>query len=89
MVPAGLRAGFRKEPWRGATASTSAGSSRKPGAVNSAIGPRWRFVPIFFLWNPWWADLIIVIYAVAANVPCILAQRYNRLRFHRLLARKR
>jgi len=47
------------------------------------------FVPIFFLWNPWWADLIIVIYAVAANVPCILAQRYNRLRFHRLLARKR
>jgi len=27
-------------------------------------------------------------YALAANLPCILAQRYNRLRFQRLLARR-
>jgi glycosyl-4,4'-diaponeurosporenoate acyltransferase len=45
------------------------------------------FVPVFFLWNPWWADLIMVGYALAANLPCILAQRYNRLRLRRLLAR--
>jgi glycosyl-4,4'-diaponeurosporenoate acyltransferase len=44
--------------------------------------------PVFFLWNPWWADLIMVTYAIAANLPCILAQRYNRLRFQRLLARR-
>jgi len=44
--------------------------------------------PVFFLWNPWWGNLIIVAYALAANVPCILAQRYNRLRFQRLLARR-
>jgi glycosyl-4,4'-diaponeurosporenoate acyltransferase len=44
--------------------------------------------PLFFLWNPWWADLIMVAYAVLANLPCILAQRYNRARLHRLLARK-
>jgi glycosyl-4,4'-diaponeurosporenoate acyltransferase len=44
--------------------------------------------PVFFLWNPWWADLIMVTYAVTANLPCILAQRYNRLRFQRLLARR-
>jgi glycosyl-4,4'-diaponeurosporenoate acyltransferase len=43
--------------------------------------------PLFFLWNPWWGDLIIVAYALAANLPCILIQRYNRLRFQRLLAR--
>ena len=43
--------------------------------------------PIFFLWNPWWGDLIIVAYALAANLPCILAQRYNRARFQRLSAR--
>jgi len=42
--------------------------------------------PVFFLSNPWWGDLIIVAYAVAANVPCILAQRYNRCRLARLLA---
>ena len=43
--------------------------------------------PVFFLWNPWWSDLIIVAYALAANLPCILAQLYNRARFQRLLTR--
>ena len=43
--------------------------------------------PVFILWNPWWADLVMVAYGVVANLPCILAQRYNRLRFRRLLAR--
>ena len=45
--------------------------------------------PLFFLWNPLWADLVMLSYAVAANLPCILAQRYNRLRFQRVLARGR
>jgi glycosyl-4,4'-diaponeurosporenoate acyltransferase len=44
--------------------------------------------PVFFLWNPCWGDLIIVAYALAANLPCILAQRYNRARFHKVLARR-
>jgi glycosyl-4,4'-diaponeurosporenoate acyltransferase len=44
--------------------------------------------PVFFLWNPWWGDLIIVAYALAANLPCILAQRYNRLRLLRVLSRR-
>ena len=46
------------------------------------------FAPVFFLWNPWWADLVMVAYALAANLPCILAQRYNRARFQRLLTRR-
>jgi len=44
--------------------------------------------PVYFLWNPWWADLVMVAYALAANLPCILAQRYNRSRFQRVLARR-
>ena len=44
--------------------------------------------PVFFLWNPLWADLVMVAFAVASNLPCILAQRYNRLRLRRLLARR-
>jgi glycosyl-4,4'-diaponeurosporenoate acyltransferase len=44
--------------------------------------------PVFFLWNPWWADVVMVVYAVAANLPCILLQRYNRLRTRRVLARR-
>lgn len=44
--------------------------------------------PVFFLWNPWWGDVVIAAYGLAANLPCIMAQRYNRARFERLLARK-
>ena len=50
-------------------------------------GCAFLFVPVFFLWNPWWGDLVIVAYAVIANTPCLIAQRYNRLRLRRLLAR--
>lgn len=44
--------------------------------------------PAFFLWNPWWANLIITSYALLANLPCILTQRYNRLRLSQTLLRK-
>ena len=43
---------------------------------------------VFFLWNPWWADLIMVGCGLLANLPCILAQRYNRMRLQRLLLRR-
>jgi glycosyl-4,4'-diaponeurosporenoate acyltransferase len=36
-------------------------------------------LPIFFIWNPPWARWVMTAYAFAANLPCILAQRYNRL----------
>lgn len=62
---------FHRETWRGELCHWF------------AIG----FTPLFFLWNPWWADLVMVAYALAANLPCILAQRYNRVRIHRLLSR--
>ncbi len=62
---------FSRETWRGELCHWT------------AIG----FTPLFFLWNPWWADLVMVAYALGANLPCILAQRYNRTRINRLLAR--
>jgi hypothetical protein len=34
-----------------------------------------------------WADLIMVGYGLAANLPCTLAQRYNHPRLRRVLAR--
>jgi glycosyl-4,4'-diaponeurosporenoate acyltransferase len=45
--------------------------------------------PAFFIWNPWWGELVIIAYALAANLPCILVQRYNRARFLKLLAARR
>lgn len=40
---------------------------------------------LFFLWNPWWAGVAMMVYAAAVNLPCILAQRYNRIRLARIL----
>lgn len=45
------------------------------------------FLPLFFLWNPRWGDLVCLAYAITANLPCIIAQRHNRLRLRKLLAR--
>ncbi len=46
------------------------------------------FLPLFFLWNPTWADCVMAAAFAAANLPCIAIQRYNRARVGRLLARK-
>ncbi len=43
---------------------------------------------LFFLWNPLWAGLLMVAYATAANLPCIIVQRYNRLRLGRIIPRR-
>lgn len=45
-------------------------------------------LPLFCLWNPWWGVLVNALVAVLLNLPCILALRYNRARFLRLLARR-
>jgi glycosyl-4,4'-diaponeurosporenoate acyltransferase len=44
------------------------------------------FGPLFLLWNPWYAGVLLILYGVAANLPCIVIQRYNRLRADRVLA---
>lgn len=44
--------------------------------------------PLFVLWNPWGLWLAMVAYAVIANVPCLVIQRYNRARVLRILARR-
>lgn len=46
-------------------------------------------LPLFFLWNPPWARWVMTAYAVAANGPCIAAQRYNRIVLQRHVARAR
>ena len=45
-------------------------------------------LPLFAIWNPGWGVAVNAAYAVVLNVPCILAQRYNRGRFLRVLERK-
>jgi glycosyl-4,4'-diaponeurosporenoate acyltransferase len=47
------------------------------------------WAPAFFLWNPVWVGWLMIGYAMAENVPLAIAQRYNRLRIERVLARRR
>ncbi len=84
--------------WFGGGFAKRALATTEPAYLRRFIRETWRgelchwcalaFLPVFFLWNPWWADLVMVIYAFSANLPCILAQRHNRIRLRRLLARK-
>lgn len=41
--------------------------------------------PLFFLWNPWYVGVVMLVYAAVANGPCVAAQRFNRLRLLRIL----
>lgn len=41
--------------------------------------------PLFFLWNPYWAGWIIIVYAIIANIPFIITQRYNRGRIESIV----
>ena len=47
------------------------------------------FAPFFFLWNRPGVGLFMIFYALLENVPFIIAQRYNRYRFRRLLEQNR
>ena len=43
--------------------------------------------PVFYLWNPLWAALVMTGYGIGANLPCIVAQRANRIQLRRMLGR--
>jgi glycosyl-4,4'-diaponeurosporenoate acyltransferase len=85
--------------WFGGGFAKAALAEKNPDYLQRFIQETWRgelchwaamaCAPLFFLWNPWWGDLIIVAYALGANLPCILAQRYNRARLQKLLVRKK
>lgn len=46
------------------------------------------FAPFFFLWNRFWVGLIMILYALVENLPLIMVQRYNRIRFLSVLRRR-
>lgn len=45
--------------------------------------------PLFFAWNPPRAGVVMIVYALVINVPCIVALRYNRLRLERIIRLRR
>jgi glycosyl-4,4'-diaponeurosporenoate acyltransferase len=83
--------------WIGGAFTKREMKTTDPAYLQRFITETWRgelchicaflFVPIFFLWNPWWGNCVILAYALIANLPCIIAQRYNRIRLRHLLDR--
>ena len=81
--------------WFGGGFAKGSLTDRGPDYLWRFIQETWRgelchwcalaFTPVFFLWNPPWADAVMLLYALSANLPCILAQRYNRLRLQSAL----
>jgi len=45
------------------------------------------FSPVFFIWNLWYVGIIMIIYAALVNLPCIIIQRYNRIRLKRVYSK--
>lgn len=46
------------------------------------------FAPLFFLWNSSAVGVGMVVYAAFANLPCIVIQRYNRIRLRQAAGRR-
>lgn len=46
-------------------------------------------LPLFGLWNSWDGLIIVAVWLVLANAPCILVQRYNRMRLIRAVGSRR
>lgn len=43
--------------------------------------------PFFFIWNPDWAGWLMILYALLANLPFVIIQRYNRIRLSKVSSR--
>ena len=56
--------------------------TRRAEAVHWAVPLGLGVMPI---WSPTWVTAVMAAYAVAANAPCIVIQRYNRARAGRSL----
>lgn len=50
---------------------------------------QWIVISTFIIWNPFPANLVILVYALFMNLPCILNLRHTRHRMIRLLLKIR
>ena len=83
-------------PWLGGRSKSRIGSRNQLDLTTFLIETRraevahWCMLlctPVFYLWNPAWACVVMTFYGIAANVPCIVAQRANRIKIEHILYR--
>jgi glycosyl-4,4'-diaponeurosporenoate acyltransferase len=77
--------GFSKRQLRGRSIAELSRFARETRRAELVHWCAIAALPLFKLWNSWPAMLVNASYAIAANLPCILVQRYNRGRIARIL----
>lgn len=91
LVPelgAAFRGGVSKRALGGHDTAALAGfaaETRRAELVHWAVP---LVTPVFVLWNPPWLLAAMVAYAIGANLPCLVIQRYNRGRALRVVDRR-
>jgi glycosyl-4,4'-diaponeurosporenoate acyltransferase len=83
-----FQGGFSKNSVSGgncAVMSRFLAETRRAEYVHTVI---WLFWLVTILWTPIWGILINLVIGTAFNLPCLLVQRYNRLRLKHLLILK-
>jgi glycosyl-4,4'-diaponeurosporenoate acyltransferase len=75
-----FRAGFRKRRMSGRSPQYCRTFARETCRAELCHWLAFALVPAFFLWNPSYVAWLMVPYALASNLPCIVAQRFNRPR---------
>jgi glycosyl-4,4'-diaponeurosporenoate acyltransferase len=84
-----FRTGFRKRRMTGRSPAYCRTFVRETCRAELCHWLVFALVPLFFLWNPRWVAWPMVPYALAVNLPCIAAQRFNRPRLVALAGRGR
>ncbi len=84
-----FRGGFAK---RHITDRSPAHLSRWAAETRRAEYTHWLNIaaaPFFLLWCPPWLGVVMILFALAAHLPFVAVQRYNRLRLDAALERSR
>ena len=88
IIPDGaalFKSGFRKKRLQNVDAGYIRTFIRETCRAELTHWTIFVFAAIFFIWNIWWVGIIMILYAVTVNMPCIITQRYNRIRLTRVL----
>lgn len=80
-----FKSGFRKKRLQNVDAGYIQTFIRETCRAEITHWVVFSFAVFFFIWNIWWVGIIMILYALTVNMPCIIAQRYNRIRLTRLL----
>jgi glycosyl-4,4'-diaponeurosporenoate acyltransferase len=83
-----FRSGFRKRRMTGRSPGYCAQFIQETCRAELSHWLTLTLLPLFFTWNPLQIALLMIPYAIATNVPCIVAQRYNRPRLSALARRQ-